>query len=214
MIYYQHITHEYARIYRNLAYPEIVIYSLSFREVADWLNEGRWQLVTQKTTEALKALQSAGADFGLIACNTLHIVFNEIRKQSPIPLISIVEATVDAVEHEGIQKIGLLGTCLTMNSTIYKECFETRGIATLIPEKEEQQFVARVIDEELVKGVVRAKSRRMFKSIVQGLESRGAEGIVLGCTEISQLMKQRDHEVHLFDTALIHAKSALAYAMG
>lgn len=211
--YYQYITHEYVKIYRNLAYPEIVIYSVSFREITDWLSEGRWPLALQKTTEALTALKSAGADFGLIACNTLHIIFDQVKRQSPIPLISILDATVEAIEDKKMRTIGLLGTLITMNSRVYKRGFETRRIATLVPDKEEQQFIDRVIHEELVGGIIRSKSREMFTRIIHGLESRGAEGIVLGCTEIPLLVRQRDCQAHLFDTALIHAKSALGYAM-
>jgi len=167
----------------------------------------------QKTTEALTALQSAGAEFGLIACNTLHIMFDQVKRQSPIPLISILDATVEAIEDKKMRTIGLLGTLLTMNSRVYKKGFETRGIVTLAPEEEEQQTIDRVIHKELVQGIIRAKSREIFTRIIHGLESRGAEGIVLGCTEIPLLVRQRDCEAHLFDTALIHAKSALDYAM-
>lgn len=214
MIYYRYIIHEYVKTYRNLAYPEIVIYSSSFREMNKLLSTGQWALITKKVTEMLNALKNAGADFGLIACNTLHIVFDEVNRQSPIPLISIVDATAETVESEEIRAIGLIGTLLTMNSEVYRKSFKTRGIATLVPRIEEQEFIDRVIHEELIQGTIRTKSRETFASIIHGLESRGAKGIVLGCTEIPLLIKQPGCGVRLFDTALIHVKSALRYALG
>lgn len=213
MIYYQYIVREHCRQHGNLQYPEILILSVSYQDYAECLCQGRWDVVIAKVTQALKSLQKAGAHYGLIACNTLHIVFDEIRNRSPIPLISIVEATMESIEQQGMKTVGLLGTALTMNSGVYRNNLETRGIETLVPSEEDKRFVDEVIRKELVHGVIRAKSRERFVRIIDELASLGAEGVILGCTEIPLLISQRDCQIRLFDTALIHAQKALAYAI-
>jgi aspartate racemase len=212
MIYYQYIVREHHRQHGNLQYPEVLILSANYQDYEACLCQGQWKVIITKVTQALKSLQKAGAHYGLIACNTLHVVFDEIQDQSPIPLISIVEATIESIEQKGMKTVGLLGTCLTMNSGVYRENLETRGIETLVPSEEDRRFVDEVIRKELVLGVIKAKSRRRFVRIIDEMSSLGAEGVILGCTEIPLLISQRDCQIQLFDTALIHAQKALAYA--
>ncbi len=212
MIYYQYIVREHYRQHGNLQYPEVLILSVNYQDYEACLCQGQWNVVITKVTQALKSLQKAGAHYGLIACNTLHVVFDEIQDQSPIPLISIVEATIESIEQQGMKTVGLLGTALTMNSGVYRENLETRGIETLVPSEEDKRFVDEVIRKELVLGVIKAKSRRRFVRIIDEMASLGAEGAILGCTEIPLLISQRDCQIQLFDTALIHAQKALACA--
>jgi aspartate racemase len=149
-----------------------------------------------------------------MACNTLHIVFDEVRSRSPIPLISIVEATSESIEQHGMKTVGLLGTAFTLNSLVYKKNLEKRGIATLVPSTEDRHFVDEVIRKQLVLGIIKAKSRGRFIKIIDRLASSGAEGVILGCTEIPLLVRQRDCQTQLFDTALIHVQKALEYSLG
>jgi aspartate racemase len=213
MVYYRYIVREHHRQYGNLEYPEIVILSVDYQDYAECLHHERWDATIAKATQALKSLQKAGAHFGLMACNTLHIVFDEIQKKSPIPLVSIVEATSESIEQKGIKIVGLLGTALTVNSGIYKKNLEKRGVATLVPSEENKRFVDEVIRNELVHGVIRTKSKRRFIKIIDELTCLGAEGVILGCTEIPLLVNQNDCQTQLFDTALIHVQKALAYSM-
>ena len=213
MIYYQYIVREHYRQHGNLQYPEILILSVSYQDYAECLCQGQWNFVVTKATQALKSLQKAGAHYGLIACNTLHLVFDEIQNQSPIPLISIVEATSESIEQQGMKTVGLLGTALTMNSGIYRKKLETIGIETLVPSEEDKRFVDKVIRKELVPGVIKAKSKERFVRIIDTLASLGAEGVILGCTEIPLLISQGDCHIQLFNTALIHAQKALAYSI-
>jgi aspartate racemase len=211
MIYYQYIIREHRRQRGNLQYPEILILSVAYQDYEECLHQGKWNAIVTKVTQALKSLQKAGAHYGLIACNTLHVVFDEIQNRSPIPLISIVEATIESIEQQGMKTVGLLGTALTMNSGVYRKNLETRGIETLVPSEEDKHFLDEVIRKELVPGVIKADSKQRFVRIIDELASLGAEGVILGCTEIPLLISQRDCQIQLFDTALIHAQKAVAY---
>lgn len=211
MIYYRYITREYTKRYGALNYPEIVIYSLRYQELACWLHEERWDLIVQTMTKGFRALHRATADFGLIACNTLHIVFDEAQSKSPIPLINIIDATAEAIEQECMRTVGLLGTALTMNRDFYKKTLAKKNINVLVPKKEDQLFVDKAICEELVQGIIRTKSKKRLIKIIHDIVSRGAEGVVLGCTELPLLVNEQDCEVQLFDTALIHSKKALDF---
>lgn len=126
--YYKYITREYTKRYVHYNYPEIIIYSVKFQEFINWQNQGRWDLATEKLIKAFKALEKAGADFGLIASNTMHFVFNEVQREISIPLINIIEATAEGIERESVKTVGLLGTIFTMSRYFYKAGLEKREI--------------------------------------------------------------------------------------
>lgn len=212
-VYYEYITRQYAKRYGDYGYPEIIIYSVNFQEFVDWQNRDRWDLAADKMIEVFRALEKAGANFGLIASNTMHIVFDKVQREISIPLINIIEATAEAIKKEGIKTVGLLGTIFTMSKDFYKAGLEERGIVTLVPDRKDQQFVNRVIYEELIGGLVKTESKEGYVKVVKKLKEKGAEGIVLGCTEIPVLIKERDCGVRLYDTARIHAEKALNYAI-
>lgn len=211
-IYYNHITREYAKRYGDYNYPEIIIYSVNFQEFVDWQNLDRWELAANKMISVFKILEKAGADFGLIATNTMHIVFDQVQSEISIPLLSIIESTADAINKEGIQTVGLLGTIFTMSGDFYKLGLKESGITALVPEKRDQEFINKVIYEELTKGIVNPKSKAGFLKIINKLGDEGAQGIVLGCTEIPLLVKEEDCSIRLYDTTRIHAENALNYA--
>jgi len=211
--YYQYITREYTKRYGDYSYPEIIIYSVNFQEFVDWQGQDRWDLAAGKMIDAFRRLEKAGADFGLIASNTMHIVFDKVQREISIPLINIIEATAEATKEEGAEKVGLLGTLFTMNKDFYKAGLETRGITTLVPDRKGQEFVNSVIYEELTRGLIKPKSKEGYIKVVKKLKEKGAEGIVLGCTEIPLLIKEEDCGVRLYDTTIIHAEKALKYAI-
>ena len=155
----------------------------------------------------------AGADFVVIATNTMHILFDKLQAKIDIPLISIVDATAEAIKKEGFKKVGLIGTQFSMTKPFYREGLAKHGIEVVTPNKEDQDYIVNVIFEELSIGKIREESREGYLKIINRLVSEGAEGIVLGCTEIPLLIRQKDTDVKVFDTATVHAEKALQYAI-
>ena len=212
--YYLHITRTYYERFKDYSYPEIIIYSVNFQDFVNWQKQNQWDKAAEKMIEAMVCLHKAGADFGVIATNTMHIVFDEVQKKSPIPLISIIDATAEAIKKEGFNVVGLLGTIFTMREKFYRDALQNYGIKVLLPSMKDQEYVNQVIFGELTHGEISAKSREEFVRIVKDLQSRGAQGVVLACTEIPLLITEKDCGVKLFDTAVIHAEKALNYAIG
>ena len=210
--YYEYITRTYTERYGDYGYPEILIYSVSFQPYVDWPNQDRWDLVARGLTEAGQNLVAAGAEVILIATNTMHHVFDEVQAGIAVPMLSLLDATAEAILARGLQTVGLLGTRFTMEKTFYPDALARRGIAVLVPEAEDRAYVNRVIYEELVAGQIRDESRASFVAIIRRLVERGAEGVILGCTEIPLLVSEADVQIPLLDTTTIHAEAALTYA--
>lgn len=211
--YYQYIARKYHESFGDYSYPEIIIYSVNFQQFINWQREGQWNNIAGKLLQATQAIHAAGADFGLIAANTMHAVFDKVREQSPIPLISIIEATAAEINKEKIKNVGLLGTLHTMKASFYKEGLLKHGIMTMVPEPKEQEFINRVVYDESSKGQINQSSKQVFIEIIRKLKSKGAEGIILGCTEIPLLVQQNDCGIKLFNTTEIHAQKALDFAV-
>jgi aspartate racemase len=212
--YYEHITRSYAERYGDYAYPEIVIYSVNFQQYVDWQKDGRWAEAADAMVCAIESLRSAGSDFGLIATNTMHIVFEEVQARVGIPLLSIVDATAEAIARRRLRRVGLLGTVFTMREAFYRDGLEKRGIESVVPPAVDMDLINRVIYRELCRGDIREASRREFQRMVAALQDDGAEGVVLGCTEIPLLLRPEDVELPLFNTTLVHAEAALARSVG
>ena len=211
--YYQRITREYTRRFGDYAYPEILIYSLSFQEIVDWQREGNWDAMAEKMAAVFRVLADAGAEIGLIAANTLHRVYDAVAAQSPIPLLHIVDALADAINAEGCSPVGLLGTRYTMQGTFYVDRLAAHDVETLVPNIEVQEEIHRIINEELTRGVLLPDSRAYYLRVIDSLADRGAQGVVLGCTEIPLLIREGDCSLPLFDTATVHADAALEAAI-
>ena len=210
--YYEYITRTYTERYGDYGYPEILIYSVSFQPYVDWPNQDRWDLVARGLTEAGRKLVAAGAEVILIATNTMHHVFDEVQAGIAVPMLSLLDATAEAILARGLHTVGLLGTRFTMEKSFYQDALAPRGIAVLVPEAEDRVVVNRVIYEELVAGQIRNASRASFVAIIRRLVERGAEGVILGCTEIPLLVSEADVQIPLLDTTTIHAEAALTYA--
>jgi len=211
--YYLHIVRTWQQRHRDHRYPEIVVYSESFQQFEDWMEAGEWDAIGDALAEGLRHLAAAGADFAVIATNTMHLLFDRLQAGSPIPLLSIVDATAAAVRRAGISTVGLLGTRFTMEKPFYAEGLGRHGIATLVPTGVERADVHQIVMEELAMGVLRESSRARYLEIIGGLNARGAQGMVLGCTEIPLLVTPAHTSVPLFDTAVLHAEAALEYAV-
>lgn len=190
-----------------------LMYSVEFAELALWLHEGRWDAIELILSEAALKLEAAGADFIVIATNTMHQVADELEAKLRIPLIHIAEATADALLAAGIKKAGLLGTKPTMELDFYQAKLAARGIETVTPEAEDRNSLHRIIFEELCRGQISAESRRAGLAIIDRLAEQGAAGMILGCTELGLLFRPEDTPWPLFDTAILHARAAALKAM-
>ncbi len=210
--YYEHITRTYTERHGDYGYPEILIYSVSFQSYVDWPNEDRWDLVAQGLSQAAQKLAAAGADFVLLATNTMHLVFDQIQAGVGVPMLSLLDATAEAIRARDLRTVGLLGTRFTMEKAFYQQALARQGIDVLVPDAADREYVNRVIYEELVAGRIRDESRAEFLAIIRRLAERGAEGVILGCTEIPLLVSEADVGLALFDTTAIHAEAALRYA--
>jgi len=193
---------------------KIIMYSVDFEEIEKLQHQGKWKELTELMIDAAQRVEKAGADFVVLCTNTMHKMADEVQKNIKIPLLHIADATAEKIKEKGLGKIGLLGTKFTMEEDFYKgRLKEKYGLDVIIPNEEERQIVHDVIYKELCMGEIKQSSKEQFKKIIQNLVSNGAEGIILGCTEIPLLIKQEDVEVPLFDTTKIHAKAAVEYAI-
>jgi aspartate racemase len=192
----------------------IVLYSVDFQEIERLQHAGEWQETGRILAGAAVRLESAGADLLVICTNTMHKVAPHIEKTIRIPLLHIADATADEIGKAGLKTLGLLGTRFTMEQDFYRGRLEERhGLTVLIPDQDDREVVHRVIYQELCRGKVREESRERYKAIVERLASRGAEGVILGCTEIPLLLRPQDARLPVFDTTAIHARRAADLAL-
>jgi len=192
---------------------KLVLYSVDFAEIQRLQQAGDWDAAAQVLGQAANALRLAGADFFLVCCNTMYKVADEVQRAAGIPLLHIVDALALEIKRRQIGKIGLLGTRFTMEQDFYRARLSANGIDAIIPNVADRNTVHRVIYEELCHGQVNDHARLAYREIIQRLINEGAEGIVLGCTEIAMLIGPQDSPVPIFDTAEIHARAAVDYAL-
>jgi aspartate racemase len=192
----------------------VVLYSVDFDEVERMQRAGDWDNAGKLLARAAQSFEAAGAHFIVLCTNTMHRVAHAIEAAVTIPLLHIADPTAAAIKAAGCRTVGLLGTAFTMEQAFYKDRLQERhGLRVLVPDEGERRQVHRVIYEELCFGRINAESRDLYRAIMTGLVARGAEAIILGCTEISLLVSQRDATVPLFDTTDIHARSAAERAL-
>lgn len=202
--YYNYITRKYYDLFGNYGYPEILIHSLVFDE---FINAG--YRCPAKITSAIEGLAGAGADFVIAACNSIHVVYEEVCKDISIPWVSIMDAVAEQVNKKGQRKVGLLGTVFTMRNDFYEKAFEKYDLKVLVPGEDSQKTVNEVIYKELITGDVQEDSKQSVLGIIADLHRAGAEGVILGCTELPFLIRQEDTQGTIFDSTAIHAQKAL-----
>ena len=190
-----------------------VLYSVDFQEIEECQANGNWEKSGEILGEAAYSLEKAGADFIVICTNTMHKVINQIKEKISIPILHIAEMTAEKILEKGLKNIALLGTKYTMEQDFYKSKLIEKGINVIIPDKNDIEIINEVIYDELCLGTINSDSKKKFLEIVDKLRSKGAEGIILGCTEIGLLIKNEDTDVPLFDTAIIHAEQAAIYSI-
>ena len=192
---------------------KIVLYSVDFAEIEQCQACGDWTKSAEILSMAAYQLQRAGADFIIICTNTMHKVISQIERRVQIPILHIADATADQLESKNIKKVALLGTKYTMMQEFYRNRLEERGFQILVPESEDIEIVNHIIYEELCKGVILQESKQQYLRIINKLKCCGAEGVVLGCTEIGLLINQSDIELPVFDTTQIHGRMAALKAL-
>lgn len=211
--YYQMINETVKKELGGLHSAKILLYSVDFSEIEAYQSNGEWEKSAELLGTAALNLQKAGADFIVICTNTMHKVASQIKDKITIPLIHIADATADVLSDAGIKTVALLGTKYTMTQDFYKDKLISRGIEVLIPNAEDIEMVNHVIYDELCRGIISADSRSEYVRIIEALKSKGAEGVILGCTEIGMLVHQEDVSLPVFDTTVIHATKAALMAI-
>jgi aspartate racemase len=192
---------------------KLVLFSVDFAEIEALQHKGDWSATADILSGAALSLEKAGADFLVIGTNTMHKVAPEIEQAIRIPVLHIADATAKVLIRDGITRVGLLGTRFTMEQAFYRERLEQAGIEAMIPEEAQRNEVHRVIYEELCRGEINSDSRNAYLDIVSSLSARGAQAVILGCTEIGLLIGQADTEIPLYDTTEIHAAQAVELAL-
>jgi len=193
---------------------KIMMYSLNFEEIKEMQHQGKWDEATQAMIAAAKRLEKAEADCVVICSNTMHKMAAAVQDAIGIPLLHIADATAEKIKSQELKTVGLLATNFTMEEEFYKgRLIEKHGLEVIIPEREERLIIHKIIYEELCLGRILHSSKEQYKKIIDNLVERGAGGIILGCTEITLLIKEEDCEFPVFDTTLIHAQSAVEYAL-
>ena len=211
--YYQVINETIKEELGGLHSAKILMYSVDFDEIERCQSSGDWKRSADILADAAKRLERAGADFIVICTNTMHKVAPEVRESVSIPLLHIAEVTARKLKDAGITTVGLLGTRYTMTQPFYIDVLTRTGINVLVPEGETIQTVNDIIFNELCVGIVRDSSKEMLLSAIRQLQNRGAQGVILGCTELGLLVGDEDVELPVFDTALIHAREAALEAL-
>ena len=212
-LYYRKINEETRNALGGFHSAPIAMVSVDFQAIETLQHDDNWAACAEILADSARRIEAAGADLLLICTNTMHRVAPEIESAIGIPLLHIADATAARIKAEGIHTVGLLGTRFTMEQAFYRGRLEDHGIQVLVPPEDDRALVHKVIYEELCQGQVRAESRDEFLRIIDELASRGAQGVIEGCTEIVMLVRQSDTRVQLFDTTAIHAEEAVAEAL-
>jgi aspartate racemase len=191
-----------------------IMVSINFSEIEQQQRNGDWEGAARILIDAARIIENAGGDFLLICTNTMHLLADQVQRAVTIPLVHIADPTAQAVIDRGMTDIGLLGTKFTMQEDFYKGRLEEMfNLKVLIPDEADMEIVHNVIYDELVSGVLKLESKEAYLRIMNKLAEHGAQGIILGCTEIGQLVNQEDTPIPLFDTTWIHAQAAVNYAL-
>lgn len=212
--YYRIINEEAKHQLGGLASAQSLMFSFNFAEIEELQHAGQWDEATNRLADAAQRLERGGADFILICTNTMHKMFDEVQNRVSVPLLHIAKPTAEAIHAKGITKVGLLGTKYTMEQDFYRGWLEKNAnIEVVVPDEEDRQTIHDIIYNELCLGEIKPQSKEKYVAIMQRLQAQGAQGIILGCTEISLLVSQADTSLPVFDTTRIHAEAALTMAL-
>lgn len=203
--YYKGIITAFHNSYDDTGYPEIAIESCNIKELLGYSNIDRWDIVAERLARKFESLRSSGCDFGVIASNTPHKVFDDIQKGTTLPLLSIIEATCDYAVSIHSEKLCLLGTKFTMQSDFYQKVFDKKNIQLVVPEEAEMDYIHEKIFSELEYGIVKQETKERYLKIIDRIvNTYHCDGVILGCTEFPLLIKQEDVSLAYLDTTAIH----------
>jgi aspartate racemase len=212
--YYRIINEAVRQRLGGLHSAQSLMYSLDFAEIEVLQAQGRWDQATEMMVAAAQRLERGGADLVVICTNTMHLMADEVQAAIDIPLLHIADSTAERIKRAGLHTVGLLGTRFTMEKDFYKgRLVDKYGLEVLIPNEAGREIVHRVIYDELVLGNILPESKAQYDLIIEGLVQRGAQGVILGCTEIGLLVKDGQGPVPIFDTTKIHALAAVDFAL-
>ena len=212
--YYQIINRTVRERLGGFHSAKCILYSFDFEEIERLQRQGNWDEATRLMIEAARSVEKGGADFVVICTNTMHKMADDVQKQIRIPILHIADATAEMILSRGLKRVGLLGTRFTMEEDFYRGRLGAKhGLEVLIPTAEQRELVHRIIYDELCAGLLTPSSKKTYLDIIEDLAKEGAQGIILGCTEIGLLINQGDDHIPLFDTTIIHAVAAVDYAL-
>ena len=192
---------------------KLILHSVDFGEYKRFQSKNDWEQIERMLSDVAGRLENAGAECILLCSNTPHLVADAIREKVRIPFLHIAEEAAKAVVKEGINKVGLIGTKFTMENSFFKDCLANYGIETFIPTREDRNFIHASISNELQKAVFKDETKEQYLKIIEKLREKGAQGIILGCTEIPLLINQADCNLPIFDTTAIHSRAAVDFAL-
>lgn len=213
--YYKRIIRAFQKQHVDQAYPEIIIFSINLNECLEIIEKGEWSKLIDLLADRVGALRRAGADFAVIASNTPHVVFDEVEKRSPIPMLSIVEETRSRAESLALKKPGLLGTKFTMESDFFMKTFGRRGMSIVVPDKNDREFIHNKLMSEIELGIFKDSTRDDLLSIVRRMiDDESIDSLILGCTELPLILDKNQYGIPFLNTTAIHTDSIVEYCIG
>jgi len=212
--YYKEIIAAFNVKYVEMTYPEIIIYSASINELMKFVETKNWPRLSEWLLEKISSIHRAGAEFAVIASNTPHIVFDEIKSKSLIPLLSIVEETCNKAQEMNLKNIGLMGTKLTMEADFYKKPFISKGISVVVPSEEEQQLIHHKLFSEIELGIFKDSTREELLAIAKRMvDEEGIDALILGCTELPLILTESKYGIPFLNTTAIHCESIIKHCL-
>jgi aspartate racemase len=212
--YYREIISAFKSSHGNLEYPEIIIYSLNLSQVLPLVDQRNWPGLSEVLLSKIDALYRAGAEFAAIASNTPHVIFHDLQSRSPIPLLSIVEATCAKAKAMGVTRAGLMGTQFTMESTSYQDVFLPEGISVVVPSEKERQFIHQKLFSEIEFGIFKDSTRQELLAIAKRMfERESIDALILGCTELPLILSENLLEIPFLNTTAIHCERIVSYCL-
>ena len=212
--YYKEIIAAFNAKYVEMAYPEIIIYSANLNELMKFVETKNWSRLSEWLLKKISSIHRAGAEFAVIASNTPHIVFDEIKSKSPISLLSIIEETCNKAQEMDLKNIGLMGTKLTMEADFYKKPFISKGISVAVPSEEEQQLIHHKLFSEIELGIFKDSTREKLLAIAKRMvDEEGIDSLILGCTELPLILTESKYGIPFLNTTAIHCESIIKHCL-
>jgi len=214
--YYKQIIEAFKDNWGHLNYPEIIIYSVNMSEFLELMETRQYENIVSMLVHKIYSLKYAGADYAALTANTPHLLFDRIAEKSPIPLISIVEATLDEAMNKGIRRAGLLGTAFTMNNTFFADVFSRKGIEVVVPDPGDKEIINYKLFSEIELGIFKDDTRLILEGIIEKMtKEKGIDSIILGCTEFPLILKESSYAgVPVLNTTAIHVSEIVKYCSG